>query len=187
MTGGTMIATEKDLRLLYAPAKERAVKKQLTSLDHHCKRFVALSPFVVLATSDAEGNMDASPRGGEPGFVKVVDDHTLILPDWSGNNRLDTFGNLGIGTSFPFSAAGYGAVTINGTTGSIVSLYANGADVIVYGILNPGNIDALPGQSYYDMVKEGYLEHGAPVSQLREAVEFIKSNPKEFMYEYQQY
>lgn len=94
MTGGTMIATEKDLRSLYAPAKERAVKKQLCRLDHHCRRFVALSPFVVLATSDAEGNMDASPRGGEPGFVKVVDDHTLILPDWSGNNRLDTFGNI---------------------------------------------------------------------------------------------
>jgi PPOX class probable FMN-dependent enzyme len=88
------VTDAKTLRTLYRPAKERAVRKQLTKLDHHCKRFVALSPFVVLATSDADGNMDASPRGGEPGFVKVVDDHTLILPDWSGNNRLDTFSNI---------------------------------------------------------------------------------------------
>ena len=90
----SIVASEQELRARYRPAKERAVKKQLSKLDHHCKRFIALSPFLVLATSDAEGNMDASPRGGEPGFVKVVDDQTIIVPDWSGNNRLDTFGNV---------------------------------------------------------------------------------------------
>lgn len=90
----TQVTTEQDLRQIYAPIKERAVKKQLSRLDSHCKRFVALSPFVVLATCDAAGNMDASPRGGEPGFIKVLDEHTLILPDWSGNNRLDTFSNI---------------------------------------------------------------------------------------------
>ena len=90
----TTIDDEQQLRSLYLPAKERAVKKQLSKLDHHCKRFVALAPFVVLATYDKDGNMDASPRGGEPGFIKVVDDNTLVLPDWAGNNRLDTFSNI---------------------------------------------------------------------------------------------
>ena len=88
------IETTQQLRAMYAPAKERAVRKQLSKLDHHCRRYVALSPFVVLATSDAEGNLDASPRGGEPGFIKVIDDNTLIIPDWTGNNRLDTFSNI---------------------------------------------------------------------------------------------
>lgn len=88
------IETLETLRAHYAQPKERAVKKQLSRLDQHCRRFVSLSPFVVLATSDADGNLDASPRGGEPGFVKVVDDHTLIVPDWAGNNRLDSFSNI---------------------------------------------------------------------------------------------
>jgi uncharacterized protein len=90
----TAIETTGQLRAMYLPAKERAVKKQLSKLDHHCRRFLALAPFAVLATSDAEGNMDASPRGGEPGFVKVIDDSTIIIPDWTGNNRLDTFSNI---------------------------------------------------------------------------------------------
>ena len=72
MTGGTMIATEKDLRSLYAPAKERAVKKQLTSLDHHCKRFVALSPFVVLATSEAWGAFWARLTRGHAVYLPLV-------------------------------------------------------------------------------------------------------------------
>jgi len=89
-----VISTEQDLRALYAMPKERAVKKQLASLDRHCMNFLTLARFAVLSTCDAEGNMDASPRGGEPGFVKALDEHTLVIPDWSGNNRLDTFSNV---------------------------------------------------------------------------------------------
>lgn len=89
-----LIATEQELRALYATPKERAVKKQLVKLDRHHINFLALARFVVLSTCDKDGNMDASPRGGEPGFVKVVDEHTLVIPDWSGNNRLDTFSNI---------------------------------------------------------------------------------------------
>lgn len=88
------IETEQELRSLYAPAKERAVKKQLSQLDPHCRKFLALARFAVLSTCDAQGNMDASPRGGEAGFIKAIDDHTVIIPDWSGNNRLDTFSNI---------------------------------------------------------------------------------------------
>lgn len=89
-----VITTEQELRALYAPPKVRAVKKQLTRLDAHCVNFLALARFVVLSTCDAQGSVDASPRGGGPGFVKVIDEHTLIVPDWTGNNRLDSFSNI---------------------------------------------------------------------------------------------
>jgi len=88
------IESTSELRTLYAPAKERALRKQLSRLDQHCRNFLALARFTVLSTCDARGNMDASPRGGEAGFVKVIDDNTVIIPDWSGNNRLDTFSNI---------------------------------------------------------------------------------------------
>jgi PPOX class probable FMN-dependent enzyme len=88
------IETTQQLRSMYLPAKERAVKKQLSQLDQHCKNFLALVRFAVLSTCDKDGNMDASPRGGEAGFIKAIDDHTVIIPDWTGNNRLDTFTNI---------------------------------------------------------------------------------------------
>jgi len=82
------------LRALYAAPGERAVKKQLSSLDRHCRRFIELSPFLVLATAGATGTMDASPRGGVPGFIKVRDERTLLVPDAPGNNRLDSLENI---------------------------------------------------------------------------------------------
>ena len=82
------------LRGIYPPAKDRAVKKQLAHLDHHCRQFIALSPFAVLSSSNATRTMDASPRGGAPGFVKTLDQHTLLIPDAPGNNRLDTLENI---------------------------------------------------------------------------------------------
>ena len=82
------------LRSLYAAPRERSVKKELAQLDAHCARFVAQSPLVVVASSSPDGAMDASPRGGEPGFVKVLDAGTLLIPDSPGNNRLDTLENI---------------------------------------------------------------------------------------------
>lgn len=82
------------LRALYAPPRERAVRKELAALDRHCIRYIELSPFVVLATSGADGTVDASPRGGRPGFVQVPDEKTLLIPDAPGNNRLDSFQNI---------------------------------------------------------------------------------------------
>jgi PPOX class probable FMN-dependent enzyme len=82
------------LRALYPAPKERAVRKELDRLDPHCRRFIELSPFVVLASVNAEGSMDASPRGGAPGFVKAPDEHTLLIPDAPGNHRLDTLENI---------------------------------------------------------------------------------------------
>ncbi len=92
--GDMRITTPQQLRALYAEPTERARRKQLDALDRHCKAFIALSPFVVLATSDATGRVDATPRGGAPGFVVVPDDCTLLLGDAPGNNRLDALQNL---------------------------------------------------------------------------------------------
>ncbi len=83
-----------ELRTLYASARERSVKKELHALDAHCTRFVALSPLVIVASSASHLALDASPRGGAPGFVKVPDAHTLLIPDAPGNNRLDTLENI---------------------------------------------------------------------------------------------
>jgi PPOX class probable FMN-dependent enzyme len=63
-------------------------------LDAHCARFIALSPFCVLSSVDSGAFPDLSPRGGEPGFVRMLDDRTLLLPDRPGNNRLDSLSNL---------------------------------------------------------------------------------------------
>jgi PPOX class probable FMN-dependent enzyme len=99
-----MIDSLDALRQLYPPAKERSVRKQLDHLDPHCRRFVELAPFVVISSSSKEGRCDASPRGGEPGFIRAQDDKTLLIPDAPGNNRLDTLENIvgagGIGLLF---------------------------------------------------------------------------------------
>ncbi|MCX6587044.1 MAG: pyridoxamine 5'-phosphate oxidase family protein [Acidobacteria bacterium] len=82
-----------ELREVYAPAIERARKKTLRELDAHCRRFIALSPFVCLGTVGS-GGADVTPRGDGPGFVHVLDATTLAMPDWPGNNRLDSLENL---------------------------------------------------------------------------------------------
>ena len=100
----TAITDIETLRALYGAVRERSRRKQLDRLDHHAKRFIAASPFVVVATQGPDGFGDATPRGDAPGFVTVEDDTTLLMPDRAGNNRLDTFRNLierpGIGLLF---------------------------------------------------------------------------------------
>lgn len=81
------------LRESYPPPSERARKKTLARIDTHMRNFIARSPFLCLGTSSAEGG-DVSPRGDHPGFVQVIDDVTLAIPDWPGNNRLDSFANI---------------------------------------------------------------------------------------------
>ena len=79
------------LRELYGPKRGRSARKAMPRLDSHA----GSSPFVVIASGHAElGEMDASPRGGEPGFVKTPDAHTLLIPDAPGNNLLDTLENI---------------------------------------------------------------------------------------------
>ena len=99
-----MIDSIEALRRTYGEAKERSLRKQIDHLDVHCQRFISLSPFVVIASGDGQGALDASPRGGAPGFVRVADEHRLLIPDSPGNNRLDTLTNIiatgGVGLLF---------------------------------------------------------------------------------------
>jgi uncharacterized protein len=89
----TIIEDKDALRRVYKTPNPRSVAKEIKRLDRHCRRFVELSPLVVLATSGAGGG-DVSPRGGPAGFVKVLDDATLVIPDFPGNNRLDSLENI---------------------------------------------------------------------------------------------
>ena len=88
------ITTLDSLLALYPPAGERSVMKELPALDAHAVRFIRVSPFVVLSSSNKGGAMDASPRGGAPGFARVLDARTLLIADAPGNNRLDTLQNI---------------------------------------------------------------------------------------------
>ena len=89
-----VIDTVEELRSSYGEPSERAVKKSLDRLDRHCRRFIELSPFVVIASSGADGRADCSPRGDAAGFVAVLDDRTVLLPDRRGNNRADSLRNV---------------------------------------------------------------------------------------------
>jgi len=83
-----------DLAAIYPKPTERVVAKARPSLDAHARRFIEMSPFCVFATSGSDGAVDASPRGGTPGFVHVTGPNTLLMPDRSGNNRIDSFRNI---------------------------------------------------------------------------------------------
>lgn len=89
-----VIATETDLRARFGAPGRLATLKQLDRLDHNCRRFIELAPFLCLATSRPGGLADNSPRGDAPGFVQVLDERTLLIPDRPGNNRLDSMANI---------------------------------------------------------------------------------------------
>jgi uncharacterized protein len=83
-----------DLASIYPQPTARVIAKARPEIDVHAKNFIAMSPFCVLATSGSDGSVDASPRGGNPGFVHVAGPNLLFMPDRSGNNRIDSFRNI---------------------------------------------------------------------------------------------
>jgi PPOX class probable FMN-dependent enzyme len=83
------------LRECYGLTSDLAARKSLDHVDRHARAFIALSPLMIMATSDESG-ADCSPRGDAPGFVQVVDDRTLAIPDRRGNNRLDSLQNIAV-------------------------------------------------------------------------------------------
>src|SRR5208282_5311998 len=89
----SFISDEISLRKLHHEPMSRATDKVLRALDPHCRSILALSPFCVVATQGPRG-ADISPRGDPPGFVRELDERTLLLPDRVGNNRLDAMTNL---------------------------------------------------------------------------------------------
>jgi PPOX class probable FMN-dependent enzyme len=89
-----VLTTEQDLRAIIGTPSVRAVKKIQNSLDTHTRAFIAQSPFLLLATSDADGRCDVSPKGDAPGFVQILDDRRLVIPERPGNKRLDGMLNM---------------------------------------------------------------------------------------------
>ncbi|MCI5077756.1 pyridoxamine 5'-phosphate oxidase family protein [Oricola sp.] len=100
MENGTALRTEylvrdeEELRTLFPPTRLIAVAKCRDRLDKHAREFLARSPFLCIGTQSPDGGADVSPRGDPRGFVKVLDDRTLLIPDRPGNNRLDTQTNI---------------------------------------------------------------------------------------------
>src|SRR3954463_10436777 len=89
-----------DLATIYPAPSPRVIAKARPEIDVHAKKFIGMSPFCVLATSGADGSVDASPRGGNPGFIHVAGPNLLLMPDRSGNNRIDSFRNIVEGSGF---------------------------------------------------------------------------------------
>ena len=89
-----LIPDEAALRSLYEPTHALAVQKAQTSLGPRAREFISRSPFLCVGTQDGGGRADVSPRGDPPGFVKILDDRTLAIPDRPGNNRLDSLTNI---------------------------------------------------------------------------------------------
>ncbi len=88
------ITSLEQLRELYPPPSDRAVRKEIDHLDAHCREFIAMSPFMLMASAARSGECDCSPKGGPPGFVPVLDQHRLLIPDATGNRRVDSLQNL---------------------------------------------------------------------------------------------
>ena len=89
-----VITEEAELREIFGWPSKRALNKQIDRLDNHCRAIIGKSPFILLGTSDSTGHCDVSPKGDYPGFVRVIDDRTVAIPDLPGNNRLDTLMNM---------------------------------------------------------------------------------------------
>ncbi|WP_298256254.1 pyridoxamine 5'-phosphate oxidase family protein [Bradyrhizobium sp.] len=83
-----------DLRKIYPDPTARVITKARPAIDVHARKFIEMSPFCVLATSGTDGSVDASPRGGHPGFIHVDGPNRLLMPDRPGNNRIDSFKNI---------------------------------------------------------------------------------------------
>lgn len=93
---GEIVESEEALREVVPapPADAPAIRKEISHLDGHCRDFIARSPFFLLATAAADGSTDVSPRGGPAGFVRVIGERLLLVPEYPGNRRLDSHGNL---------------------------------------------------------------------------------------------
>ncbi|HLO45828.1 MAG TPA: pyridoxamine 5'-phosphate oxidase family protein [Leadbetterella sp.] len=90
----SIITSEEQLRETLGYPSEIVTRKTISYIDEHCRSFIEKSPFITIATSDLEGNMDVSPKGDPAGFVKILDEKTLAIPDRPGNAKADTLSNI---------------------------------------------------------------------------------------------
>jgi PPOX class probable FMN-dependent enzyme len=127
--------TDAEVLAGYREPSQLVRDKVIDRVDEHCRAFIALSPFATLATADAEGFPEISPRGGDPGFVHVLDEHRLALPDRQGNNRVDSLRNLSVNPQAAllfFVPGAEETLKVFGTT-SLVDADALGIDLVEFG------------------------------------------------------
>jgi uncharacterized protein len=93
-TFNNVITTEAELRDILGHPNDIVTRKTINYIDEHCTKFIENSPFITIATADANGNFDVSPKGDPPGFVKILNSKTLAIPDRPGNQKADTFTNI---------------------------------------------------------------------------------------------
>jgi PPOX class probable FMN-dependent enzyme len=89
-----VITSEDELRTVIGVPSDLSLRKEITRLDHHCQLLISRAPFLLIGSSDRDGNCDVSPRGDAPGFVRVLDETMLLIPERSGNRRADTLINV---------------------------------------------------------------------------------------------
>lgn len=89
-----VITSEEELREIMGHPSEIVTRKTINHIDQHCKSFIEKSPFITIATSDLNGNFDVSPKGDPAGFVKILSDKLLAIPDRPGNRKADTLRNI---------------------------------------------------------------------------------------------
>ncbi|GAA6134715.1 pyridoxamine 5'-phosphate oxidase family protein [Oceaniserpentilla sp. 4NH20-0058] len=89
-----VLQNQQELTNLLGEPHPVARDKAIDCLDDFCKTFISRSPFVVVATCDELGNLDTSPKGDPAGFVKILDDHTIVMPERPGNKRADSYNNI---------------------------------------------------------------------------------------------
>lgn len=89
-----VISSESELREMYGEPSKLVQNKAIAQMDSHVRNFIAQAPFLIIATADEEGKCDASPRGDAPGFVHIIDDNHLVIPERPGNKRMDSISNI---------------------------------------------------------------------------------------------
>ncbi|MGE0759388.1 MAG: MSMEG_1061 family FMN-dependent PPOX-type flavoprotein [Pirellulaceae bacterium] len=89
-----VVSTVEELEAVLGRPNPRVARKVIFTLDAHCRQFIGRSPFVLVASADRNGNVDITPKGDPPGFVRILDDSTLAIPERPGNRRADTFRNV---------------------------------------------------------------------------------------------
>jgi hypothetical protein len=89
-----VVTTSEQLHEILGQPSKTAAEKAIPALDRHCRDFIERSPFLLIATADASGSMDVSPKGDPAGFVRILDNNTIAIPDRKGNRRADTFSNI---------------------------------------------------------------------------------------------
>jgi uncharacterized protein len=196
-----VITTRQRLRELSRQPSQRASNKVIDHVDDICRRFIAACPFVIVASRGADGRMELSPKGDPPGFVAVLDEKTIAIPDRLGNHRLDTFENLlthsevGLffmipGNGDTLRISGTGAIVRDGSLGSRLAVNGQSPNLVLVVTVEEAfmhcskcmirselwNAERWPDRSKVPSLAEAIVAHAKPPETITEVQAFIISH-----------